>query len=79
MREFTCVVCGAKGIDRSRTGTKIYCSEKCREKHRADNLTTCKYNVGVCCAVRRCSACGWNPEVEKRRKQKLLSKHGRRP
>lgn len=75
MREFTCIVCGTKGIDTSVSGCKIFCSRRCREIHRskvrAENLIPCQYNDGVICDRQKCSTCGWNPKVEKRRKEKL--------
>lgn len=33
---------------------------------------SCEYNQGVWCSSPDCSRCGWNPEVEERRKTKLL-------
>lgn len=34
-------------------------------------LKRCQYNVEVMCASKKCAKCGWNPEVEKIRKEKL--------
>ena len=31
----------------------------------------CKYNIGVQCFVESCDKCGFNPQVEKKRKGKL--------
>lgn len=71
MKEFTCIVCGARGFDRSLSENKMYCSKKCRNKHSASLLTQCKYNDAILCERQKCRSCGWNPEVEKRRKEKL--------
>lgn len=75
MREFTCIVCGTKGIDTSSQGAKLFCSRRCKDKHRselrAESLIPCKFNESVLCDRQKCSTCGWNPEVEKRRKEKL--------
>lgn len=73
MREFTCIICGKVGIDRSVTGNKLYCSKKCRDKYVASLLIPCKFNAGVYCERQKCSSCGWNPDVAKRRKEKLFN------
>ena len=78
-REFTCIVCGAKDIDRSRTGTKKFCSGTCAHHYyrRTHGIGTefkspsCIYNNWVICCNRSCGSCGWNPEVETKRKQAL--------
>ena len=31
----------------------------------------CKFNIGVQCFVENCDKCGFNPQVEKKRKEKL--------
>ena len=79
MREFTCVICGAKGIDRSATQRKKYCSTECANKARYckrgnEAETICKFNDGVQCVDQQCERCGWNPAVEQRRKE---NKHER--
>lgn len=71
MKEFTCIVCGTKGFDRSFSETKMFCSKKCKRKHMASFLTQCKYNDAVLCERQKCNNCGWNPEVDKRRKEML--------
>ena len=73
MREFTCIVCGTKGIDRTANGNKLYCSQRCYEKHRSSLLAPCKFNDGVNCERQKCGNCGWNPDVAKRRKEKILN------
>jgi hypothetical protein len=59
---------------------KKYCSEKCRNIkrriERGEGLGTgmrCKNNQGVVCEIQRCENCGWNPVVEKRRKEALYA------
>ena len=75
-REFTCVVCGAKAIDRSPQHRAKYCSKRCSNKNRdkiycevVRAVPACKYNEGVDCTRQSCHNCGWNPEVEKIRKE----------
>ena len=77
MREFTCIVCGKKGIDRSNKNTQKYCSKECANKARYGKREEkpCLYNEGVACSAQKCSKCGWNPEVEKKRKEKLEKEH----
>lgn len=37
----------------------------------ADLATGCPYNGEIICDMRKCSKCGWNPEVAKRRTEAL--------
>ena len=77
-REFTCVYCGRKAIDKSNSKTRIYCSERCahthyRRKHGVGitvKTPSCIYNKEVQCMVQKCGTCGWNPAVEKKRKER---------
>lgn len=41
-----------------------------------NNRWSCPYNEGVACRTRRCIRCGWNPEVERVRNQKLVVRYG---
>ena len=77
VREFTCVVCGKKGTDRSSTGCRKFCGTPCAVKYyywennreaKRGLGPSCKYNEGVACEIHRCRNCGWNPAVEARRK-----------
>ena len=76
MREIICAECGKKAIDMSSTQTRKYCSEECAtlawRKSRGYVYTElkhhCTYNKEVRCRVHACSKCGWNPEVEQKRK-----------
>ena len=43
------------------------------EKAAADS---CPYNDGVACTKKQCEGCGWNPEVARKRDEKLRSKLG---
>ena len=74
MREFTCIVCGATGIDRSHTQNKQFCCKTCADAYWRvnhgignDNWERCQFNEGVVCSNHKCSKCGWNPEVAKKR------------
>lgn len=70
--EFTCVVCGKKGIDYS-GGSKKYCSDICVRKGRKNGKgDPCPYNEGVECGIKNCAACGWNPTVSQDRLNKFL-------
>ena len=78
-REFTCAVCGAKGIDRSPAQKRMYCSDECNTRafrvRRGYELKTsipsCIYNKEVLCLDDDCESCGWNPKVEQKRKEAL--------
>lgn len=54
-----------------------FCTTRCNKtwlqrKYRAGTHTTCTYRNHVVCADKtKCPHCGWNPEVEKARKEKL--------
>lgn len=74
-REFTCIECGGKGIDRGVRQNAIYCSPKCAHKHYVKNMremVLCNHNEGVVCNNQQCDGCGWNPEVHKARKEKIM-------
>lgn len=79
MREFTCIVCGAKGINRSYRQDKKFCSTKCsnaywNKKRYGGNkgYPPCKYNEGVACTDKDCKSCGWHPDVIKKRKEAIV-------
>lgn len=80
MREFNCVVCGKLAIDKGSSVEAKYCSDECRNKGRYLRsikprvVVVCKYNEGVDCLNEKCDKCGWNPEVEKRRKETLYGR-----
>ena len=74
MREFTCIVCGTKAIDRSHGQTRVFCSIECKNYHwrkthaqRTVEYEQCIYNEGVECSRHKCRNCGWNPDVTKKR------------
>lgn len=74
MKEFTCIVCGAKGIDTSHSQNKMFCSLECKNYHwrrthgqGESEYERCVYNDGVMCDDPNCKRCGWNPDVTKRR------------
>lgn len=78
MREFNCVVCGKKTIDKTTLGNGKCCSKECRLVYARAKLghgdIPCKFNEGVLCGVQQCENCGWNPEVEARRKEAIYGK-----
>ena len=78
-REFICLECGEKAIDRSFNGCGKFCSQNCtaahyyRSKHPdAKKPNLCLFNKWVVCEERNCVSCGWNPAVAKMRKEALL-------
>ena len=74
-REFTCIVCGVKGIDMSKSKNKKFCSSECRhlfeyrKKSGVKNADSCIHNQGIACEIRNCVGCGWNPDVAQKRKE----------
>ena len=79
-REFNCIVCGAKDIDRSRTRTKKFCSESCARLHFSrskgigftyNQAPSCMFNDALICKNHKCGSCGWNPRVEQKRKEAM--------
>ena len=81
MVEFTCVVCGTKGMCLGGGHMKKYCSNECakivhrmRQGGGRGTGMRCKNNKGVVCEIQRCENCGWNPVVEKRRKEALYER-----
>ena len=76
--EKVCPTCGGKFKTAKRD--QIFCchtcANECRVKDYGPDLkwdkTTgdrwvCGYNIGVSCETRKCSTCGWNPEVAEAR------------
>lgn len=80
MREFKCVVCGSMGIDNSPTRNRMFCCDDCKHTYyygqarKNASESECPHNDGVLCGKPKCKTCGWNPDVEKRRKEKLKCK-----
>lgn len=78
-REYNCVECGKKTVDKSLRGNGMYCSPTCNKRaylRRKGVLQSvvilCQYNEGVACDSKNCDGCGWNPDVEKKRKELLM-------
>lgn len=76
MKEFICEYCGKKAISTARGGKQQkYCSNECRVlgiKRRGGWCgDACPHNPEVLCTDPDCDKCGWNPEVEKKRKEAL--------
>lgn len=64
-RVLYCSYCGKQFT--SKWYNARFCCEECRNKSRA-GAHQCPHNVAVFCdGETSCSACGWNPEVAKRR------------
>ena len=74
MREFTCIVCGVKGIDKSPEQNKLCCSQACNNRRRIQKSIKwpCVHNVGVQCSRKDCDRCGWNPKVAKARREAFI-------
>ena len=78
-REITCVVCGEKITDSTTNHTKLYCSELCageawrrrKGKKPRQRVPSCIHNKYIECEIHKCSTCGWNPNVELKRKEAL--------
>lgn len=78
-REFICMECGEKGIDKSAKGNKNFCSKDCYKRYwyrkkniKSDLEQSCLFNEEIACEERKCVSCGWNPAVAKMRKEALL-------
>ena len=76
MREFICEYCGKKAIATNNGGKEQkYCSKECRElaRKRLEGWCgdACPHNNEVLCTDPKCENCGWNPLVEKKRKEAL--------
>lgn len=82
MEKRKCLYCGkeiAEGRDVN------YCDRTCREaayyrknhpKMVLSQECLCYYNGEVLCSQRECENCGWNPVVEKQRKEALACQFG---
>lgn len=80
-----CAYCGETTVKRA--GRK-YCSWECYIRNRAQNagrtpshqkkeqwLDSCQYNEGISCfPVGDCTQCGWNPNVARKRLDRILAK-----
>ena len=73
----TCPVCKKVATIDSNCG--IYCSAECREAARSAKYgwgeIRCKFNDYVNCGVHQCDNCGWNPEVEQKRKEAIYARY----
>lgn len=74
-----CAWCGTPFPGRGRSK---YCNLDCYRKARKENisnpkhvevcLNACQYNEGVYCfPIGGCSKCGWNPEVARKRSERI--------
>lgn len=78
-RKFTCVICGAKAIDRGSKQNAKFCSKECSNVHwnrmrrgGYKGYQACKFNIGISCIEEKCENCGWNPAVAEKRKEALV-------
>ncbi len=76
MREFTCQWCGKVAISKTCGGyLQKYCSKECKMKAYHAQMKyqgeSCLHNPEIICKIPKCDTCGWNPEVEKKRKELL--------
>ena len=81
-----CAWCGDVFAAKSKTAK--YCNISCYNKARAEryysnsrlqreqmDLDSCQYNSGVSCVpMGDCSKCGWNPEVARKRFERILAR-----
>ena len=76
IRYFKCVVCGKRGMDKSSTQNRKFCSQECSDFYhrrkkgiglKGDERVHCKFNDGVVCHTHKCRGCGWNPVVAQKR------------
>lgn len=81
MIEFTCAVCGKVKQVRSKWDATTYCSRSCASIARNSNRERIvRPTNGECiyqpestdCDRLKCSACGWNPEVAKKRLEAIM-------
>lgn len=65
-----------------KANSQKYCSPQCAKQAHLDanahlrpvpQRHKCPHNANLMCERRTCSRCGWNPEVEKRRRAKILA------
>lgn len=69
---FKCKQCGKEFDGQPGEFNRVFCSGKCyHDFRRKQKQFTCPHNEGVVCSLKRCYTCGWNPDVEKRRKEKI--------
>ncbi len=75
MKEYVCARCGKKIVSNQyRRFCSVACSNAYRRTINGWGKTAgeaCQFNQGVCCEVKHCTGCGWNPKVEARRKEAL--------
>lgn len=81
MYEYTCAYCGKVTQVERRNGLQIYCSKSCAAKARNERRVKidrptngeCIYQPeSINCDRRKCSTCGWNPDVAKARLEAFI-------
>jgi endogenous inhibitor of DNA gyrase (YacG/DUF329 family) len=78
VKRTVCVICGKVFTDTSASQNKMTCSAECKRirfnlyrKQKKESESECPYNMSVSCTDHMCGKCGWNPKVEKARKEAL--------
>jgi hypothetical protein len=71
----TCLFCGK--VFETQFGASC-CSKRCWERARRQTWT-CPHNEHLVCRTKDCHRCGWNPEVEARRKRMLFARQEEEP
>ena len=72
MKKHVCQNCGKEiPVDRK------YCSSKCNKAYKRresykQSHELCLYNDSVECGQKRCSKCGWNPDVMQNRIDRIV-------
>lgn len=82
--EFVCNYCGKKFTGGNPSLVYLFCSKSCAARGKYEGkfdkslnwekegyLWKCPYNDGAHCRSRVCDRCGWNPEVAKKRSEKI--------
>jgi hypothetical protein len=53
---------------------EVYGYDPNLEWHHDSAKWACPYNEGVSCTTRKCVGCGWNPSVDRRRREQMMSR-----
>lgn len=72
-RRYCCKTCANRGGEKA---IEDYDPTLDWEKTSEEGKWMCPYSMGVACSARKCSTCGWNPEVAEARNQKILEAYG---
>lgn len=72
--QIACAFCGKMFVPKS--WNMRFCCTRCNSnyhyrKRQPKKDSTCRYNDGACCQIRKCGSCGWNPANEQKRLKAL--------